>query len=147
MRWVAVGAWMAVIFLFSAQTGGDSAGLSGRVAEALAAVLPLEVELVHVGVRKGAHVAVYAVLGALLAWALRARTWRAAALTLAIGVGYAATDEIHQSFVPGRVGAVGDVALDAAGVALGVILARAGGYIGRHVRLHRHPHRRGGALR
>ena len=38
------------------------------------------------------------------------------------GVLYAATDEIHQLFVPGRYGQWTDVAIDAAGVALGAMI-------------------------
>ncbi|HXG77088.1 MAG TPA: VanZ family protein [Gaiellaceae bacterium] len=67
--------------------------------------------------RKLAHAAEYAVLGALL---LRASG--SARLALALGVLYAASDELHQSFVPGREGAPLDVAIDAVGVAAGVLL-------------------------
>ena len=37
---------------------------------------------------------------------------------------YSATDEFHQSFVPGRHPAVTDVMIDSIGAALGLILAR-----------------------
>jgi hypothetical protein len=67
--------------------------------------------------RKIAHAAEYAVLGALLVRAL-GRTGLAAG----IGVLYAVSDELHQSFVPGRAGSPLDVALDAVGVACGVLL-------------------------
>ena len=40
----------------------------------------------------------------------------------AIGIAYAATDEVHQAFVPGRHGAVLDVLVDAVGVLIGVYL-------------------------
>lgn len=66
--------------------------------------------------RKLAHLAEYAVLGALLARALT-RLWP----TLALGVAYAASDELHQVFVPGRQGSPLDVALDGVGVALGAL--------------------------
>ena len=61
------------------------------------------------GLRKLAHVAEYAVLGALLARALPelAALWA--------GIAYAASDEVHQSFVPGRFGSLLDVAIDAHG--------------------------------
>jgi VanZ family protein len=68
-------------------------------------------------VRKIAHFAEYAVLGALLLRALRSE-----ALAVAAGVAYAATDELHQHFVPGRHAAFRDVAIDAAGVLAGVLL-------------------------
>jgi VanZ family protein len=67
--------------------------------------------------RKIAHAAEYAVLGALL---LRA-TGRAG-LAFALGAAYAISDEVHQSFVPGRLGSPLDVAIDAAGVAVGIVL-------------------------
>jgi VanZ like family len=67
--------------------------------------------------RKIAHAAEFAVLGALLARAMgRPR------LAFAIGVLYAVSDELHQSFVPGRLGSPLDVAIDAMGVAAGILL-------------------------
>lgn len=119
MRWAVVVFWMAVIFYFSAQSGAESGGLSGWVVDALGAVVPMvDSDVLSVAVRKGAHVAEYAVLGALLTWALRGR----AAWAIPVGVVYAATDEIHQLFVPGRAGQVSDVLIDSLGVALGVAL-------------------------
>jgi VanZ family protein len=69
--------------------------------------------------RKLAHVAEYAVLGALLLRALG--RWQVA---LALGVAYAATDEVHQHFVTGRRGAPVDVLIDAVGVLLGIVAWR-----------------------
>ncbi len=68
--------------------------------------------------RKGAHLTEYAILGALL---LRALGRVAPAFLL--GVAYAVTDEIHQHFVRGRHASPFDVAFDAAGVALGLLVA------------------------
>jgi VanZ family protein len=68
--------------------------------------------------RKLAHAAEYAVLAVLLLRALEhawASFWLAAA--------YAVTDELHQAFVPGRLGSPLDVAVDAAGAAIGIALA------------------------
>lgn len=71
--------------------------------------------------RKIAHAAEYAVLGALLFRAL-GRDLPA----VAIGIAYAITDEVHQSFVAGRQGTALDVLVDAAGVLVGVyVLGRA----------------------
>ena len=69
--------------------------------------------------RKLAHGAEFAVLGALLA-----RAFRDELPALVAGIGYAVTDELHQHFVPGRVGAPLDVLIDSAGVGLGVVLWR-----------------------
>ncbi len=74
--------------------------------------------------RKLAHASEYAVLGVLL---LRA-TGRAG-LAFVLATLYAVTDEIHQMFVRGRHGSPLDVAIDAAGVAVGLLVwqwARAG---------------------
>jgi VanZ family protein len=67
--------------------------------------------------RKLAHAAEFAVLGALLV-----RATRRAGAAFALGVAYAVSDEVHQSFVAGRVGSALDVAIDAAGVAIGIVL-------------------------
>jgi len=69
--------------------------------------------------RKLAHVGEYAVLGALLLRALH-RPLPA----FALGVAYAASDELHQHFVPGRRGSPVDVLIDAVGVAIGVLAWR-----------------------
>jgi VanZ family protein len=69
--------------------------------------------------RKAAHAAEFAVLGFLL---LRAIGRELPAL--ALGIAYAASDEVHQSYVPGRLGSVWDFLLDSAGVALGILLLR-----------------------
>ncbi|SRR6266851_538433 len=67
--------------------------------------------------RKGAHVTEYAVLGGLLYRALGREP-----LALATGIAYAATDELHQHFVRGRHASPVDVAIDAVGVALGMLV-------------------------
>ena len=97
---------MAVIFAFSARHGG------GHLAAA------------EVVLRKLAHVGEYLVLAALLLRALR-RSDVAAALPVAIAaaLAYAASDEWHQSFVPGRTATPRDVAIDGVGIALAVIVA------------------------
>ena len=66
--------------------------------------------------RKTAHAGEYAILAGLLVRALG----RAAPAFL-LAVAYAVTDEIHQTFVPGRAGRPLDVAIDAAGALLGVL--------------------------
>jgi VanZ family protein len=69
--------------------------------------------------RKLGHFCEYAVLGVLLLRATGREPVAAAA-----GVAYAASDELHQHFVPGRHAAFRDVAIDAAGVLAGLLLAR-----------------------
>jgi VanZ family protein len=69
--------------------------------------------------RKGAHTTEYAVLSVLL---LRAVGREAPAL--ALGVLYAASDELHQAFVRGRHASPIDVAIDSVGLLIGVLAWR-----------------------
>jgi VanZ family protein len=98
--WLPVVVWAGVIFAFSSVPDLGT-GLGGW-------------DLV---LRKIAHAGEYAILCALL---LRA-TGRTG-LAFALGTLYAVTDELHQAFVPGRAGAPLDVAIDAVGVAFGILL-------------------------
>ena len=98
-------ALMAVIFVLSAQPDLDS-GLG-----------PWDTIL-----RKGAHMAEFGLLWFLWWRALGHRSIPAAA---AIAIGYAVTDELHQTFVEGRHGAPLDVLIDSAGVLLAILAARA----------------------
>ncbi len=100
--WLPVVAWAAVIFAFSA-VPSLSSGLGGW----------------DLLLRKMAHAAEYAILGALLL-----RATRNAGFAFALAVLYAASDELHQTFVEGRVGAIRDVAIDAIGAAIGIALYR-----------------------
>lgn len=73
----------------------------------------------HHYARKTAHFAEYFVFSLLILRAIRAGrqttrlTWALAAI--AIVAGYAAMDEFHQSFVPGRMPLISDVLLDTTG--------------------------------
>ena len=97
--WVPVVVWAAVIFAFSS-IPSLSSGLG----------------VWDLVLRKLAHMAEYAILGALL---LRALERPLAAFAAAVA--YAATDEVHQHFVRGRHASALDVGIDAAGVALGIV--------------------------
>src|SRR2546429_2189572 len=99
--WLPVVAWAAVIFTLSS-IPSLSTGLG-----AWDTIL-----------RKGAHLTEYAIFGFLLMRALGREL-----PSLLLGVAYAVTDEIHQHFVRGRHASPFDVAFDAAGVALGLLIA------------------------
>jgi len=98
--WLPVVAWAAVIFALSS-IPSLSTGLGTW----------------DTILRKSAHLTEYAVLGGLLYRALGRE-----ALALATGIVYAATDELHQYFVRGRHASPVDVAIDAVGVAVGMLL-------------------------
>ena len=115
-RWLPVVAWSAVILLAS-----DDAFSASNSGAWFRTVFGREVPYVlHVAVRKVAHLVEYGILGAL---ALRAaQSWRPA---LAIAILVAAIDETRQSFFVTRTGSPGDVLIDVAGAALGIWLLRA----------------------
>ncbi|MCI8367825.1 MAG: VanZ family protein [Eggerthellaceae bacterium] len=137
--------WACFIFGFSGQNGGESGGLSARVAETLVsfgdlltgvsttgAALDAAVEALQFPIRKAAHMTEYAILAVLALVQLRlwpafngneSQLRRAVGLAWGFAVLYAATDEIHQLFVPGRAGLFTDVMIDATGAALGLLLA------------------------
>ena len=71
------------------------------------------------------HAAEYALLGGLLVPALRAAGLRPRMALLAavvIASAFGATDEFHQSFVPGRDAAVADWVADTVGAAVGAMV-------------------------
>lgn len=117
---------MAVILFFSSRPGEASAAASQQVEgglNRLLAALGLHWQAGQTLVRKGGHLAEFAVLGALLAGMLRAyeKRFRACAVWgLVLGAAVALADEGLQYFVPGRSAGFGDVLLDVAGVAAGL---------------------------
>jgi VanZ family protein len=83
---------------------------------------------------KSGHVLAYAGLGLTVVRAVagglpRPITLRLALLSIAITTGYGATDEIHQSFVPGRTADVGDLYADGAGAVAATVACWAWGIL------------------
>lgn len=121
VSWALCLAVMALIFYFSARTADESVAQSSSVLLFLEKIFGRT--LTSFAVRKGAHFAEYAALGFLLANALfqsgkkRWGVWAAGLASL-----YAATDEVHQLFVPGRACQLTDWLLDTAGGAAGAAL-------------------------
>lgn len=129
--------WMGIIFSFSARNGEQSSSDSNKVGTVLGKLLipqftewtdkmqvEFAVKIDHI-VRKTAHVTEYAVLGFLLAQAFmedKAKLLFRIIMPWCIGALYAATDEIHQLFIPGRSGQISDVLLDSVGVLIGVMV-------------------------
>lgn len=128
-------------FIFTMSTDVGSAAHTSRVIGPLVQWLNPsanadDIDRAHFLVRKTAHLTEYAILAMLIFRALRStapllfvrrrgRRW-APALALAIALGlsavYAATDEFHQSFIPGREACVRDVLIDSSGALGGLIL-------------------------
>lgn len=120
--------WMLVIFWFSAQVADDSQEMSDFFVRLLDALFSLDImkneiiqDMTSFLVRKAAHMSEYAILAILFGLTIREykkEPWLLLALTATAA--YAATDEFHQLFVPGRSGQLKDVLIDTAGGALGL---------------------------
>ena len=86
-------------------------------------------ETINYPVRKAAHATEYAVLGILVLVRCKyQKKWNRKRMILTawgISTMYAATDEIHQLFVPGRACMVTDVMIDSAGALTGILFASA----------------------
>lgn len=127
--------WMAAIFFFSSRNADESNAQSNR-AGMLAGHLFVRdfdswteqeqldfAKKIDHPVRKTAHASEYALLGMLLFGAMTAtRKIRMSYAWLAASC-YAATDEFHQLFVPGRSCQFTDVCIDSGGAALGILVA------------------------
>jgi VanZ family protein len=130
-RWAPAVTWAACIFLFS--TGWFTGERTGAILlPVLAWIFPHAdhptLEAMHLTIRKLGHFTEYLILGILVARALRGDgPWRPmlAVNAVVIAALYATTDELHQHFVPGRVAAIGDVAIDTAGAAMGQLAVAA----------------------
>jgi len=121
-RWWPALAWAVVISGLS--TGSFSSEHTSRfIVPLLHWLLPNAshhtLEILHHIIRKCAHFTEYFILSLLIFRSIRAgeKGWhlRWALTTVLIVAGYAAIDEFHQSFVPGRQAAVTDVLIDASG--------------------------------
>lgn len=125
----------AVIFQFSAQTGGQSNGLSQKIAVRVLELLPMaetpeNLDLVNLALRKLAHFSAYALLGfGLTGVAGRQKRVPVLPAVLLLGGLFALSDEFHQSFSPGRSPSLWDVGLDTCGVATGWAVFRLAGRI------------------
>jgi len=127
IRWFLVIIWMCVIFAFSHQAHSSDA----------TAVYFGDFNIL---VRKMGHISEFAILYFLLRWALlstglkltgvmqsKAKQWQNAIhdktilVAFLISVAYAASDEWHQSFVPGRSACIEDVYLDSSAVLVAVL--------------------------
>lgn len=104
LRWAPALLVMAAIFAFSSLPSAD---------------IP-KFDIWDTFVKKGGHMAGYALLAGAYARGLEGRP-KALWLAWIFAVIYALTDELHQTFVPGRHGSLLDVLIDATGAGLGLL--------------------------
>lgn len=138
ISWLPMAILMVAIFYFSSKPADASNESSLPIAESILNVydgisgrtyqeedrLELLSAINHV-VRKGAHFCEYAVLAMAVALHLIALKHKLKGLfwvSVMITSLYAVSDEIHQTFVPGRSGQISDVLLDTAGAFTGALL-------------------------
>ena len=130
---------MALIFSLSSQNAEVSSGTSGNVIRLIVDIfypgfdnLPAAEQTEIVAslqflARKSAHFSIYMILGVLifLTFISYENLLFVVRLTLSGGICllYAASDEFHQLFVPGRSGEVRDVIIDFSGAALVIALS------------------------
>jgi VanZ family protein len=138
ISWTAVIVCMSLIFLFSAQPAAESNSLSEGLVKAIVHTIhiiypiDLEVSATQVNldrlngiVRECAHGVAYLILAMLVFNAfiksgiISSKTFL---LTIIFCAFYAATDEIHQFFVPGRACELFDFAVDSTGALTGSLL-------------------------
>ena len=129
---------MVMIFRFSAQPASESEQVSGGVAyrivetwshltgtEYTQSEMEAYADRIDYPVRKLAHMTEYGIL-CLLACAFvhgYSGNWKVCGISaVAVVALYAATDEIHQLFVPGRAGRFPDVCIDTLGAVIWLLL-------------------------
>jgi len=131
-------AWMVLIFCLSAESAVQSASTSGRLITAVVRFFYSEfdnlsraeqlafIEPFQFFVRKGAHFAIYAVLGALSFASVITYKNLNIGIRLLISsmicVLYSVSDEIHQYYVPGRSCQFKDILIDFAGSITAILL-------------------------
>lgn len=130
-------AWMVLIFALSAEDATESSTKSGGISYKIAQVFvenfedmskeeqKAVMEKISFPLRKTAHFCIFAVLSLAaftnisffdgLSYSMKYK------IAFAFSSVYAATDEIHQLFVPGRSGEVRDWLIDSGGVAFGLL--------------------------
>lgn len=133
-------AMMALIFSFSSQSGIESGQLSYKISYKIVQigehVLDKDLEdwqldsyarRIEGPVRKLAHMTEYFILAITVALPFYVYGLRGFPLLLIAGilcVGFACTDEYHQSFVSGRAPSIRDVCIDSVGVFFGITFVR-----------------------
>lgn len=126
----------AIIFKFSSQIAEESDGVSNGVLRKIIDIFPytkglseeIKIKMVEYGnpiIRKLAHFSIYALVGVWIMSFISTfdmRLYKKWIISMLVGVMYAASDEFHQSFVPGRGPSIVDVGIDSLGVLTGILV-------------------------
>ena len=129
--------WMGVIFMFSAQNAEKSTSESHGVTDKIISHTDPEykeldeheqnvrMSQLNDKVRKLAHAFNFVVLGILVGAAsltFCTKPYRNVCFAFVLCAAYAASDELHQRFVPGRGASIRDVGIDCLGALIGTAL-------------------------
>lgn len=135
--WILVIICMATIFLFSSQEAQESSKVSvGFIASVIrffnvkdvfseTQIQEISISFNNI-VRTGAHFMIYGVLGFLVALLLgEYKVFGVKQISYSVlwSLAYSCTDEIHQSFVPGRSAQISDIVTDTLGALSGAVFA------------------------
>lgn len=141
--------WMIIIFIFSHQTGEDSADFSGSITKAIVETIindfdtysdskqQLILEKANYIIRKGAHFTEYGILGMFSILTLLTHMYKNnrrydkcttnklirfnMLYAFLFSALYAVSDEIHQNFTDNRSPAILDVAIDSSGALCAIL--------------------------
>ncbi len=122
--------WMITVYCFSNQKGETSGNASGKVIKAILKIFTKDVseeqvQKLQLPIRKLAHFTIYAIGGVLAIILLNQYNiplvQKVIYSQLIITI-YAATDEFHQRFIPGRTASIWDVLIDSAGALTAILI-------------------------
>ena len=127
---------MWIIFGFSNQNGEESGSISRKITQMITKNIKSIQELeeqekekvlknIEHFIRKLAHFSIYTIMGILLMSLMltyNLKTKNRIIISGVIGLIYAISDEIHQSFIPNRTPLIGDVFIDFSGVIVGILM-------------------------
>ena len=133
---ILLGLTFFAIFNFSSQDGKTSSGISRKVARKIVDIFPYTknlnentknkiVEKSQPIIRKGAHFSIYMLVGIFIMSFISTYKLHLKykfLISILVGLLYAISDEIHQSFTPCRTPSVIDVGIDTCGVMFGIVL-------------------------
>lgn len=127
--------WMSIIFSFSNEQGESSGNTSRKVSEVIVNIIDIQnkytqieketlIKQIEPLIRKLAHYTIYTVGGILITNCIYQFCKKENVLigtSIAIGVTYAISDELHQLMIAGRNGNIKDVLIDSLGIATGIV--------------------------
>ncbi len=121
--------WMIFIFYMSHQDGTSSSGMSGHIVttihEFVTKFFPVDISIDTLSfiIRKGAHITEYMILTFLFIYALiKTNIQKYLIVSAFASLLYACSDELHQTFIPGRAGSIVDVGIDSIGIVIALLI-------------------------